>query len=60
MKTVLFALVKFVFLVYLIGYFTHLEISRVNHSIRILLIAYLTIEIFTLIKPMEMTLTSPQ
>ena len=50
MKTVLFALVKFVFLVYLIGYFTHLEISRVNHSIRILLIAYLTIEIFNLIK----------
>lgn len=50
MRTILFALVKFLFLIYLIGYFTHVELSRVNHGIRIILVVFLTIEIFGLIR----------
>ncbi len=50
MRTYLFALVKFLFLIYLIGYFTHLELSSVNHGIRVILILFLIIEIFVFIK----------
>lgn len=59
MRTFHFALVKILFLIYLTGYFTHLEISRVNHGIRIILIFLLVIEIFILIKHiLENTKTS--
>jgi lysophospholipase L1-like esterase len=50
MKTYLFLIIRILFLIYLVGYFTHLDLSKVNHILRIVLIVFLTSEIFNLIK----------
>lgn len=60
MRTLLFALVKMLFLIYLTGYFTHLELSSINHGIRLLLIVYLTIETFTLIRHILKSTKTPE
>lgn len=50
MRTFLFALARSLFFLSLTGYFTHLELSRINHGIRLFLILFLLIEVFALIK----------